>query len=52
VAPEEHQLPNAEARFAPRRLGSIRQAEVAEWKEVFEEVPTRIDEYLTALNLH
>lgn len=33
VAPEEHQHTTAEARFAPRRLRSITQAEVAEWKE-------------------
>ena len=33
VAPEAAQAPTAEAPFAPRRLRSITQAEVAEWKE-------------------
>lgn len=33
VMREEHQPPASEARFAPRRLRSITQAEVAEWKE-------------------
>src|SRR6185437_10793544 len=33
ATPEAHQAPSTEAHFAPRRLRSITQAEVAEWKE-------------------